>query len=288
MSARAEADTSSGSAGGRGFESLKRHHPLVDAPGRSPHCDLTRLGGLVLPELAESFTAALGNRLRSDPPKRKGDRTRERFKLATAQVLENVGFHAMRVSDITDAADSSEGTFYIYFRDKRDATRTVLQEFLGGMQDKVNTDLVGASSAFQAIRETNLQWIRQVRANSGLMRCAFQLGDEDPEFGRLVHSYNRAWYERVAKSVVRHRSKGATSMNAAMFAAYSLGAMMDDLMRRMVVYPDPHFLSFLSEAAPTDEAVADALSVIWLRVIYPEETPPKLAGLAAELASPRT
>jgi len=105
---------------------------------------------LALAELVESFTAALGNRLRSDPPKRKGDRTRERFKLATAQVLENVGFHAMRLSDITDAADASEGTFYIYFRDKRDATRTVLQEFLGGMQDKVNTDLAGAGSAFQA------------------------------------------------------------------------------------------------------------------------------------------
>ena len=238
-------------------------------------------------ELAESFTAALGNRLRSNPPKRKGDRTRERFKLATAQVLENVGFHAMRVSDVTEAADASEGTFYIYFRDKRDATRTVLQQFLSDMQTAGDSDALGGGSAFEAIRHTNLQWIRLVRANAGLMRCAFQLGDEDPEFGRLVHSYNRVWYERVAKSVVRHSPKGAISMNAAMFAAYSLGAMMDDLMRRMVVYPDPQFLSFLSKTAPSDEAIADALSVIGLRILYPNEAPPKLKGLAAELASSR-
>ena len=78
-------------------------------------------GGRSLGDVAEGFTASLAKRLRTDPPARKGHRTRERFKLATAQVLEKVGFHAMRVSDVTDAANSSEGTFYIYFRDKRDA-----------------------------------------------------------------------------------------------------------------------------------------------------------------------
>ena len=51
--------------------------------------------------MVESFTATLAKGLKKDPPKRKGERTRERFKLATAQVLEDVGFHAMRVSDIT-------------------------------------------------------------------------------------------------------------------------------------------------------------------------------------------
>ena len=62
----------------------------------------------------DSFTAALRGRLQSDPPKRKGERSRERFKLATAEVLETVGFHAMRVADITDAAASSEGTLVTY------------------------------------------------------------------------------------------------------------------------------------------------------------------------------
>lgn len=236
--------------------------------------------------MAEGFTASLAKRLRTDPPGRKGERTRERLKLATAQVLEKVGFHAMRVSDVTDAAGSSEGTFYIYFRDKRDATRTVLQEFLGGMQELADAQPSSGASAFEMIRHTNLRWIRLVRANAGLMRCAFQLGDEDSEFGRLVHSYNRIWYERVAKSVVRHHPKGALSMNAALFAAYSLGAMMDDLMRRIIVYPDADFVSFLKTAAPTDEAIADVLSVIWLRILYPAELPPKdVAEVAAQLAA---
>jgi TetR/AcrR family transcriptional repressor of nem operon len=243
-------------------------------------------GALGVRDVVQSFTAALAKRLATDPPKRKGERTRERFKLATAQVLEEFGFHAMRVSDISDAAEASEGTFYIYFRDKRDATRTVLQEFLSGIQTGGDGDALARGSAFDAIRHTNLQWIRLVRANAGLMRCAFQLGDEDAEFGRLVHSYNRIWYERVAKSVVRHRPQGAISMNAALFAAYSLGAMMDDLMRRMVVYPDQDFLAFLRKVAPTDEAIADALSVIWIRVLYPNEDLPKMSRLAAELAAP--
>ncbi|MCB2114513.1 MAG: TetR/AcrR family transcriptional regulator [Parvularculaceae bacterium] len=233
----------------------------------------------------QSYIAQLARRLETDPPKRKGDRTRERLKLAAATVLDRCGFFAMRVTDITEAAGASEGTFYIYFKDKNDITLEILREFLFGIQNSTANEPEGRDSPFNSIRESNLLWLKLVRNNAGLMRCVFQVSDDDPAFSRLVHASNRSWYERIARSVVRHNDKGAVDFPTALFAAWSLGAMMDEFMRRMLIYPDEAFVAFLGEVAPSDEALADALSVIWLRVLYPSaKAPTRLAGLARKLS----
>lgn len=233
-----------------------------------------------------SYRAQLARRLETDPPKRKGERTRERFKLATASVLERAGYNAMRVSDITQAAKSSDGSFYMYFTDKKDVALTVLREFLEGMQ------LVGVKQAgqehapFESIHYANASWIATVRANAGLMRSVFQMSDEDGDFSDLVHSTNRAWYERVARSVVKNHPQGAVDPDAALFAAWALGSMMDEIMRRVVVYPDAHLIRFLEKAAPGQDDLAMALSVIWFRVLYPRlEAPQSLNGLALSVAA---
>lgn len=233
-----------------------------------------------------SYTEQLAQRLAEAPPRRKGERTRARLELACAEVLAREGFHAMRISDITVAAGVSEGLFYSYFTDKREISLAVLGGFLEALQDTGPLPSGLTREPFAAIRHANLGWIRNVQANAGLMRCVFQLTDEEPEFGALVHAANRAWYERVARSVLRNHPAGAADPAAALFAAWALGGMMDDLMRRLVVYPDEAFVEFLATEAPGDEALADALAVVWLRVLYPGLAPPAgLAPLATSLAS---
>lgn len=232
-----------------------------------------------------SYTEHLAIQLAEAPPKRKGERTRARLELAAAQVLAEVGFHAMRISDITTTAGVSEGLFYSYFSDKLDISLVVLGGFLESLQD-TGPMPQGRKNPFSVIRHANLSWIHKVHANAGLMRCIFQLTDEEQKFAALVHATNRTWYERVASSVVRHHPDGAVNTDAALFAAYALGGMMDELMRRLVVYPDQAFADFLATTAADKEALADALAVIWLRVLYPGLSPPnELKPLAAALAA---
>jgi AcrR family transcriptional regulator len=226
------------------------------------------------------FTAQLDTRLKKSPPKRKGDRTRERLKLAAAQVLESVGYHAMRIVDITEQAETSDGSFYIYFKDKKEITLSVLQEFLEGMQT-VDVPAGETRSPFQSIRTANLHWLGIMRANAGLMRCVLQLSDEDAEFGRVAHANNRIWHERIARSVVRNHPEGAIEYEAALFAAFALGAMMDELVRRIAIYPDEGLVEFLSKTCPSDEDLADALSVIWFRALYPGQLLPEHLGAMA-------
>jgi TetR/AcrR family transcriptional repressor of nem operon len=233
--------------------------------------------------VSESFTAQLEHKLKKAPPKRKGDRTRERLKLGAARVLENVGYHALRIVDITEAAETSDGSFYIYFKDKKDITLCVLQEFLENMQQGELTSQE-PRTAFQSIRESNLGWLAIVRSNAGLMRCVLQLADEDPEFGRVAHEINRNWLERIARSVVRNHPDGNVEYTAALFASFALGAMMDELIRHIAVYPKQSLLSFLDEVCPTDEDLADALSVIWFRTLYPDQSlPDDMGSMARQL-----
>lgn len=231
----------------------------------------------------ESYTAQLERKLRTSPPKRKGDRTRERLKLAAARVLERVGYHAMRIVDITEQAETSDGSFYIYFKDKKEITLCVLEEFLEGMQ-QVEFSREEPRSPFQSIRNANLYYLGIIRSNSGLMRCVLQLADEDPEFGRISHTFNRVWYEKIARSVIRNHPEGAIEYKAALFASLALGAMMDELIRRIAIYPDEWLVAFLEETCPDDGDLADALSVIWVRTLYPDlPLPKKLGDLAREL-----
>jgi TetR/AcrR family transcriptional regulator, transcriptional repressor for nem operon len=73
-----------------------------------------------------SYIAYLEDKLATDPPKKKGLRTRERLKIATAKILSQRGYHAMRAVDITDAAGVAESLFYTYFNDKLEITLLVL------------------------------------------------------------------------------------------------------------------------------------------------------------------
>lgn len=206
--------------------------------------------------------------MKTEPPSTKGQRTRERLKIAAAKVLEEKGYHALRVADVTETAKVSEGSFYVYFRDKTDATLAVLTTLLDDFFS-VNLTSEADEGPFDTIRRTNRRWLAICRSNSGLMRCVLQVGDEDPVFARMVQDTNRRWYERIAASVIRRYPQGALSAGAVLLVAYMLGAMMDDLARKLIIYPDEGLQTLLVELEADEMAMADAASALWMRVLYP-------------------
>ena len=207
----------------------------------------------------------------ADAPKRtKGARTKDALKLGAIRVLDDVGYHAMRVSDICDAAGVSGATFYLYFENKSDVTLQVLSEYSAHFEQgmELQPSRQGARTPFEAMRAANLHWLQVTRANAGLSRCIMQLGDEEPGFRELVHRTNRQWYERIAASVTRRFPAGAVSTEAALLAAYALGAMMDEMARKLIVYPDPALLALADTVAPSDAEIADFFTVLWHRALY--------------------
>lgn len=232
-----------------------------------------------------SFIEHLEQQLRESPPKQKGLRTRQRLKIATAKILARDGYHAMRVSDISARARLAEGSFYVYFKDKTDAALTVLRELQEEFLDLEVRTRSGERTPFDAIRASNRRWIAVCRANAGLMRCILQLGDEDARLTELAQKENRMWYERVARSSARRRQSNQTSRTT-LFAAYMVGGMMDELVRKLIIYPDPGLQELLNELEADDDAVADAASVMCLHILHPgARASDDLPRAAAELAA---
>jgi AcrR family transcriptional regulator len=58
----------------------------------------------------------------------RGQRTRQRLLDAAAEVFDHIGYHAARVDDIVAAAESSHGTFYLYFTSKEDLFEQLMSE----------------------------------------------------------------------------------------------------------------------------------------------------------------
>ena len=217
-----------------------------------------------------SFVDHLEQRLREAPPAQKRQRTNERLKLAAAKVLEQKGYHGLRVTDVTAIAETADGSFYAYFKDKTDITLTVLTELL---EDFFPSQMSGpgSSEVFGGILAANRRWFELSEANSGLLRCILQISDETPGFSRLFNQVNRRWLERVAQAVGRQRE---ISPKAALLLGYMLGAMMDELVRKLIVYPDLELAALLEDLGADAATVVDAASLVWLRVLYPDEPRP--------------
>lgn len=58
----------------------------------------------------------------------RGRRTRQRLLDAAADVFDRRGYHRARVDDVVAAADSSHGTFYLYFTSKEDLFEQLVTE----------------------------------------------------------------------------------------------------------------------------------------------------------------
>ena len=216
-----------------------------------------------------NFAERLAARLHDMPPPRKADRTRERLKVAAVRTLEKKGYIQLRVIDITDEAEMSEGVFYTYFRDKKDICGDVLSEFMHFIPTQRHFQMGAGDSAFDAIRRANMAWFACARANSGLIRCLFQFQDNENGFANLVQRVTREWYDLTTRKITSHYSEGAVHDDAILIALYALGGMIDEVTRLMWVNPNTDLGQVLARNDMSDADLAEFLAVIWHRAVYP-------------------
>ncbi|MCA8896154.1 MAG: TetR/AcrR family transcriptional regulator [Parvularculaceae bacterium] len=229
-----------------------------------------------------SFIEYLETNFQNEPPAQKGARTRERLKIATAKILETKGYHEMRIIDITDSAGLAEGSFYIYFTDKKHASLTALTAFIHDFINYISP--TGAvHTPFDSIRAANRRWLALCRANAGLWRCVYQLGDEDADFARLVQETTHSWYLQISENILSELNNA--DGKSVLLAIYFMGSMMEEIVRKLIIFPDLQFQNLLRSLKAGDDDVADAASLIWMRVFNTGVSLPKgLAPSAANLA----
>lgn len=209
---------------------------------------------------------------------KKGERTRKRLAAAAAQVLEQQGFHNMRVSDACKIAGVSQGTFYLYFENKSEIARAVLHDF--NQRGLALLSETGPNSdPFQAIYDTTLTITRMYRQNPGLMQCLWQINDEAPEFGEILRDANAVWIRAIAQSISRRCNLGERDARNALFVAFALGAMVDQFLISLYVTRDPN----VAELELNEEQAAELLSVLWYRAAFCCDPPDDALQFASSL-----
>lgn len=219
------------------------------------------------------FSDWIANRQQQEPARRKGERTRDRIRLATVELLNEVGYRDMKVADVCARAGITPPVLYLYFENKQALTADVLQEFLDDFLTR--GDHGEERSAYAAILDANRHWITLARANAGLMRCLLQLSEEVPEFARLFARASDLWYRRIAHSVVRRFPSAASDETTIHLIAHAMGGMIDELTRKLFAEPDPHVRKLASSVARTDEQLAHFVSVLWYRALYARDPGPE-------------
>lgn len=127
------------------------------------------------------YAAAVADRTR------RGRQTQRRLLDAGAEVFARRGYHAARVDDIVKLADTSHGTFYLYFSGKQDLFRQLADEVadqIGALADELGT-LTPDAEGHRAL----VEWIRsfdRAYRRSGPVILTWTVAETtDSEIGRL-------------------------------------------------------------------------------------------------------
>jgi AcrR family transcriptional regulator len=215
--------------------------------------------------------------------RRKGERTRDRLRLAAVQALEQRGYLQLRVADICKKAKVSPAVFYLYYPNKEAITVEVLSEFLRhtfGLDEAPEAPRP-RRALFTSLVAKNLSWISALRANAGLGRCLLQLADQVPEFKVRVSQTNHQWYLLISEKMLERLPAVEIDRNSLLLAVYALCGMVDEICRKLLVSNDEHLVAIAGAAVADDHALAEFISLLWYRALFACD-PPQLQHEAAK------
>lgn len=142
---------------------------------------------------------------RSRELRTRGRRTMIRLLDAGAKVFAAHGFHAARVDDIVQEAQTSHGTFYLYFSNKEDLFRALAEEAADDLTRQAQT--LGPLTPDDAGLDALIRWISGLcdlyRRRGPVIRAWTEAEVGGSEFTRLgtdvVRSYATALATRIGE-----------------------------------------------------------------------------------------
>ncbi|MCO4321366.1 TetR/AcrR family transcriptional regulator [Aliidiomarina quisquiliarum] len=221
----------------------KKAHPLLD----------TDYPQVVLNEQTES------------PARKKGERTKQSLIWACAQLLNQIGYQELRVSDICEVAQVSNAAFYLYFKNKVDITQVTLEGFSIQIFDALLSNTEQGSDNKTALYNSNLAWLQIAGLNAGLMRCILQVSFVIPEFAKFYDNLNSDYILKVAKNIAK---RAAITEAEAQMLVFALSSMTDEFTRRLLSEVDSPLDTIVKKSHSSETELAEFLSNLWYKAIY--------------------
>lgn len=210
----------------------------------------------------------------------KGEKARAKLKAAALVVMERVGYHKMRITDVTTEAGVAAGLFYHYFKDLKTLTREVLEDFVAhSLQIEDIEKGVPKGDWYGRILAHNRLAIKAYAERPGIMRCLLQLADEDSEFSQLLRQNFIQQLSWLTKLMPKLFPEAGFSEHQAMMVVYTLAGTGETVLRDYYVNREP---VLVAEELQVEE-VAELLTVMFYRGLFLENPPQNRLRYASNL-----
>lgn len=181
---------------------------------------------------------------------------------AAMTALDQRGYHGTRVNDVVKLANTSHGTFYLYFSNKEDLVRTLTMEAASDATSLSHDALVEAGTALDGGSWEQLRdWIGDYSSlwtrYAPLFRTWTDMATVDEGVGEQIRQMFTTLNEAMASQIVAAQPTGDLDPEVTGMAVL---AMLDRF----------HFMrEFLGE--PVDEASLDILATMVHRALFVPE-----------------
>lgn len=180
------------------------------------------------------------------PKTKRGVERRNQILRAAEEVIAEQGFSAASIADITRAAGTALGTFYIYFTSKEQVFRELVQE-MGHLTRTMMAERTGhAPNRLEAEREGLRAFLGFVQDHPALYRIVEEARFVDPEAYRSYFTGFARAYERQLATAV---AEGEISPGDAEVRAWALMGMAKALGDRFVLWDDAPDIEHVVEEA---------------------------------------
>ena len=210
----------------------------------------------------------------------KGEKARAKLMAAALVVMEQVGFHKMRITDVTREAGVASGLFYHYFKDLKSLTLEVLGDFVSHSLriDTIEKD-VPKGDWYERMLAHNRLVIASYSERPGIMRCLLQLADEDEDFSRLLRKNFIEQLGWLSKQMPKLFPAAAMSEHQAMLVVYTLAGTGETILRDYYINREP----ILREKELDIDEMAELITMIFYRGLFLENPPAEKLGYTANL-----
>jgi AcrR family transcriptional regulator len=177
------------------------------------------------------------------PRSRKGAATRARLLEAAKPVFEEAGFLEARITDISERAGVSHGSFYHYF----DSKEQIFREIAEAQEAHLTSPSTGASSdgddasdgggardgdrdqvsEWERIRRANRRYLERYRDNGKIMGVIEEVSRYDAYVSEARMRRQKHFADRAEKAIRRLQAEGAADPEIdPQIAAVALGSMV--------------------------------------------------------------
>ncbi|MFT5711456.1 MAG: AcrR family transcriptional regulator [Halioglobus sp.] len=210
----------------------------------------------------------------------KGKIARAKLKTAALEVMERVGYHRMRITDVTVEAGVASGLFYHYFKDLKSLTLQVLQDFVSHSLhlDDIEKN-VPKGDWYERMLAHNRLVVLAYAERPGIMRALLQLADEDEEFSQLLRNNFVQQLSWLTRQMPKLFPAAGMSNHQAMMVVYALAGTGETILRDYYINHE----SVLHAEELTVEQMTELITVMFYRGLFLQNPPAEKLRYTANL-----